>query len=472
VSDDWHDEETPRRGPRNPADRRTGGAPRQRPGGGARGGYGGDRRGQGGGARGGYGAGREGGGRGGYGGREGGGARGSHGGGAGRQGQGGGTRGGYGGGAARQGQGGYRQGGRPTRSGPPRSPDGKVWGSLARSAGGYRSRPDEDEPRRSGYGGPPRDGRPRQDRPERSGPPRSLGRAATTGKNLWQPRPARNEAWRRGDDDGPRRPASGRSDRGTRGNELGGEQVEGRQAVRELLLAGRREVREVWMTEGSDPAPILGEIDALAREHKVPVRLVSPRRLETVQATETPQGVVAFASPLRAVSLEDLATRPEEGAASPFLVLLDGVTDPQNLGAVMRSAECAGATGLAIPRHRAVHVTPAVAKAAAGAIEYLRLALVGGVPSALQELEKLGVLTVGLDERGDSTIFDLDVGQRPVAIVLGAEGHGIAQLARRRCDVLGRVPLGGHIESLNVSAAAAVACFEVARQRAKAVPPA
>ncbi len=266
--------------------------------------------------------------------------------------------------------------------------------------------------------------------------------------------------------------------------------MEGRQAVRELLVAGRREVGEIWIAERADPAPILGEIDALARERKVPVRLVSSRRLESVQATETPQGVVAFAAALQAVTLEELVLgvigalgekgaggKPEAGAAqavpgptagpAPFLVLLDGVTDPQNLGAVMRSAECAGATGLVLPRHRAAHVTPAVTKAAAGAVEYLRLALVAGIPSALQELENLGVMTIGLDERGDSELFGLDVGPRPVALVLGAEGRGIAQLARRRCDVLARIPLGGEIDSLNVSAAAAVACFEIARQRRK-----
>jgi 23S rRNA (guanosine2251-2'-O)-methyltransferase len=112
-----------------------------------------------------------------------------------------------------------------------------------------------------------------------------------------------------------------------------------------------------------------------------------------------------------------------------------------------------------------VHVTPAVTKAAAGAIEHLRMALVSGVPSALQALERLGVMTVGLDERGTSSLYELELGDRPVALVLGSEGSGLSQLARRRCDVLCRIPLGGELPSLNVSAAAAVACFEVARQR-------
>jgi len=367
---------------------------------------------------------------------------------------------------------------------------------------------------------------------------------------------------------------------------------------------------EIWLTEGSDPSPILGDIDRLAREARVPVRLVSQRRLESVQGTDAPQGVVAFAEPLSAASLDELVlgwsegsgagegSEPgydvaldgpeeddadeddadevdgffielgeiegaedadpaffvdfvlqeddeadlEDGEASPetsdetgetgtpetgitglggvsdpteetaedvaaedllngahsesdtgvqvasveraragasakppvsddsrapaFLVLLEGCTDPQNLGAILRSAECAGATGVAVPRHRSVHVTPAVTKAAAGAIEHLQMALVSGMPSALQALGRLGVMTVGLDERGTSSLYDLDLGRLPVALVLGSEGTGLSPLARRRCDVLCRIPVGGEIPSLNVSAAAAVACFEVARQRA------
>jgi 23S rRNA (guanosine2251-2'-O)-methyltransferase len=288
---------------------------------------------------------------------------------------------------------------------------------------------------------------------------------------------------------------------------LGGEQVEGRQAVRELLAAGLREVSEVWMTEGNDPSPILGEIDHLAREAHVPVRLVSPRRLESVQGTETPQGVVAFAEALTVYTIEqlvlgdasdlniagdlhdlhdlhDLGDKGDDASeasstrapgraggeglvsrAGGFLVVLDGVTDPQNLGAILRTAECAGATGALIPRHRAVHVTPAVTKAAAGAVEHLRMSLVAGVPAALQELERLGVMTVGLDGRGSTSIFDLKLGDRPVALVLGSEGSGLAPLVRQRCDVLANIPLSGTIPSLNVSAAAAIACFEVARQR-------
>jgi 23S rRNA (guanosine2251-2'-O)-methyltransferase len=141
------------------------------------------------------------------------------------------------------------------------------------------------------------------------------------------------------------------------------------------------------------------------------------------------------------------------------------VTDPQNLGAVMRTAASAGATGVVLPRHRAVHVTPTVAKAAAGAIEHLPIAVVPGLPTALARARDLGVWSVGLDARADRSIFDVDVVTDPVLLVLGAEGAGLGRLTRQRCDVVAAIPLQGPLDSLNVSAAAAVACFEVARRR-------
>jgi 23S rRNA (guanosine2251-2'-O)-methyltransferase len=252
--------------------------------------------------------------------------------------------------------------------------------------------------------------------------------------------------------------------------------------VRELLVAQRRAVREVWMMEGSDPAAILREIESLARSSHVPVRLVTQRQIQEVQGSEAPQGVVAFAEPLQEADLSDLVGlapivgQPDvvgEGEASPsakpspaaFLVVVDGVTDPQNLGALLRSAECAGVTGVVLPRHRSAHVTPTVAKVAAGAIEHVSVAVVPGVPGALQELERLGVWAIGLDEKGTEPLFCLELGDRPIALVIGAEGRGLAPLSRQRCDVLARIPLHGTIDSLNVSAAGAVAMFEVARQR-------
>jgi len=244
---------------------------------------------------------------------------------------------------------------------------------------------------------------------------------------------------------------------------VGGEQVEGRQAVRELLVADRRRVRDIWLVEDVEPAPILDDILELAREARVTVKRVSRTQLDHAARSDSPQGILAHAQPLADVDLDVLA-RPRDGVA-PFLVAVDGVTDPQNLGALLRTAECAGATGVVLPRHRAAHVTPTVTKAAAGAIEHLPVALVGGMPSALRRLKELGVWTVGLDGAGDASVFGLAVATEPVALVLGAEGKGLSRLVRERCDVLAAIPLRGRLASLNVSAAAAVACFEVAKRR-------
>ncbi|MBW3650158.1 MAG: 23S rRNA (guanosine(2251)-2'-O)-methyltransferase RlmB [Actinobacteria bacterium] len=234
--------------------------------------------------------------------------------------------------------------------------------------------------------------------------------------------------------------------------------------MRELLAARRRRVRDVWVSETADPDhPLVAEILDLAQEARVPVRQVGRGRLDAEARSEAPQGVLAHAEPLAEVPLERLA--PTGGAPPPFLVVVDGVTDPQNLGALLRTADGAGVTGVVLPRHRAVHVTPAVTKAAAGAVEHVPLALVPGVPAALQTLGAAGIWTVGLDGDAERTIFDLELATEPVALVLGAEGSGLSRLARQRCDVLTAIPRLGALGSLNVAAAGAVACYEVARRR-------
>lgn len=251
----------------------------------------------------------------------------------------------------------------------------------------------------------------------------------------------------------------------SKGKGLGGDQVEGRHAVRELLLAGTRRTREIVFAAEMDPAPILDEITELARENKVPLRELSRNKFEALARTDAPQGVVAFAAPLSPVELDELA-RPR-GKTPPFLLVLDGVTDPQNLGSLLRVAECAGVTGVVLPRHRAARITASVTKTAAGAVEHLPMAQVAGIPAALQRLKELEVWSVGLDMVADTSVFDLRVATDPVALVLGAEGSGIARLTRERCDVIARIPLAGSLGSLNVSAAAAVACYEVVRRRSE-----
>ena len=255
--------------------------------------------------------------------------------------------------------------------------------------------------------------------------------------------------------------------RGPKHEGLGGDQVEGRQAVRELLSAGRRPVTTLLMAEGMDAAEILDDIEALATRRRVKVEYVSRKRIAAAARTAGSQGVVALAKAIQDTPLEDLC-QPTTRGRLPFLLVLDGITDPHNLGAVLRSAECAGVTGVVLPRHRSAHLSPTVAKVAAGAIEYLPMALVAGVPTALQQLSGLGVVSVGLVGEAPDSLYQLPLGDQPVALVLGSEGSGLAALTRRRCDELAAIPQHGRLSSLNVATAGAIACFDVARQRTAA----
>lgn len=247
--------------------------------------------------------------------------------------------------------------------------------------------------------------------------------------------------------------------------ELGGDQVEGRRAVLELLAANRRSVRRILLAEDQDPSPQLDDIEELAAQRRIPVETVPRARLDAQARTDAPQGVVALARPLDTVPLEDLS-RPAKDGTPPFLLVAAGITDPRNLGALLRSAECAGVGGVVLPRHRSARLSATVTKTAAGAIEHLSFAVVGGIPTALQELRDLGVWSIGLAGEADQSLYDLPLGEGPVALVVGSEEKGLAPLVRRRCDALAAIPQHGALPSLNVGVAGAVACFEVARQRA------
>jgi 23S rRNA (guanosine2251-2'-O)-methyltransferase len=245
-----------------------------------------------------------------------------------------------------------------------------------------------------------------------------------------------------------------------RGEDLGASIVPGRRAVIELLRARRRTVRTVSVARGHESAAVLDEIEHLAAEAGAPVQLVDPERLRREAGIESAQGVVARAEPIAPVLLAELLAGPDA-----FLVALDGVTDPRNLGAVLRTALAAGATGAVVPRHRSALLSPAAVKAAAGAVEHLPIAAVGGIAAALEQASRASVWSVGLDADADTAINDIGIADRPLVLVLGAEGSGLPRLARARCDLLARIPMHGPIESLNVAAAAAIACFEVARHR-------
>jgi 23S rRNA (guanosine2251-2'-O)-methyltransferase len=241
---------------------------------------------------------------------------------------------------------------------------------------------------------------------------------------------------------------------------VGGDQVEGRHAVLELLKAKRRTVKKIFIAEAQDASSTLDAIEFEAQRQRVPVYMVSMTRLDREAKTEGHQGVMALANALDTVSLDDLLS-----VKKPFLLVCDGVTDPRNLGAMLRSADGAGVTGVVVPRHRSARISPTVTKTAAGAIEYLTFCDVGGVPSAIDQLNKSDVLTVGLAGDAKDSLYDLDLGTGPVALIVGGEEKGLSSLTRKRCATVVSIPQLGRISSLNAGVAVSVAAFEVARQR-------
>ena len=257
-----------------------------------------------------------------------------------------------------------------------------------------------------------------------------------------------------------RRPAGPVAHRSRDRDGVGGDQVEGRHAVLELLKAKRRTAKKIFIAEAQDASDVLDAIEFEAQRQRVPVYMVSMARLDREAKTEGHQGVMALSHPLDTVSLDDLL-----GVTRPFLLVCDGVTDPRNLGAMLRSAEGAGVTGVVLPRHRSARISPSVTKTAAGAIEYLTFCDVGGVPSAIDQLNRAGVLTVGLAGESKDSIYDLDLGSQPIALVVGGEEKGLSALTRKRCATVVSIPQLGRISSLNAGVAVSVAAFEAARQR-------
>lgn len=243
---------------------------------------------------------------------------------------------------------------------------------------------------------------------------------------------------------------------------LGGDQVEGRHAVLELLKARRRRVDKIYIAEAQDASEVLDAIEFEAQRQRIPVNLISMTRLDREAKTEGHQGVMAFAAALNTVGLDDLLK-----VKRPFLLVCDGVTDPRNLGAMLRSADGAGVTGVVVPRHRSARISPTVTKTAAGAIEYLTFCDVGGIPAVIDQLNKAGVLTVGLAGETKNNFYDLDLGSGPVALIVGGEEKGLSPLTRKRCATVVSIPQLGRISSLNAGVAVSVAAFEIARQRAR-----
>ncbi|HEY7822848.1 MAG TPA: 23S rRNA (guanosine(2251)-2'-O)-methyltransferase RlmB [Acidimicrobiia bacterium] len=232
-----------------------------------------------------------------------------------------------------------------------------------------------------------------------------------------------------------------------------GDSVEGVHAVAAALAAGR--VERLYVEEGRRGR--LGDLLAGADEDKV--KFVEDVR--SLADTEAPQGVVAHCRPIQPVSLESLSSN------DAAVLVLDHIEDPHNVGAAARSAVAAGVGGLIVSDRRAAPLSGTTFKAAAGALETLPVAIVGSIPEALSRLKDDGVWIVGLEAGAAQSLFDLDLLTEPVAVVVGSESSGLAELTRKRCDVLASIPMATNTESLNASVSAALACFEIMRVRSR-----
>lgn len=234
--------------------------------------------------------------------------------------------------------------------------------------------------------------------------------------------------------------------------------IAGKNPVREAVLAGQP-VDKVWVAQG---AALLREIQVLAVERHIPLQVVARERLDGLVPGVNHQGVVArLAASHYADSLDDLLA----GLAAPgLLFVLDGLSDPHNLGAVLRTADAAGVQGVIIPRHRSVGLTPAVAKVSAGAVSYVPVVRVAGIPATVPVLQKEGFMVVGAAHDAPLPFWQADL-TGPVALVIGGEDRGLGRLVRERCDLLVCIPMAGRISSLNASVAAALLAFEAVRQR-------
>lgn len=241
------------------------------------------------------------------------------------------------------------------------------------------------------------------------------------------------------------------------------ELIAGKHSVAEALRAGRS-INKIWIAEGTQQKqmqPILTE----AKKRGVVVQTADKRKLDTLVPGIQHQGVVAQAAPYVYAEVEDLLAAAAAKDEDPFLLILDEIEDPHNLGSILRTADCTGVHGVIIPKRRSAQVNTTVSKTSAGAAEYVPVARVSNLAQTMEKLKEAGVWIAGTDVRAEGEIYETDVFKGPVALVIGNEGEGMGRLVRETCDVLVKLPMQGQINSLNASVAAGVVMYEVLRQR-------
>lgn len=237
--------------------------------------------------------------------------------------------------------------------------------------------------------------------------------------------------------------------------------IEGRNAVIEAYRAGRP-IDKLFILDGCQDGPIL-TIKREAKAKQTPVKFITKERLDQLSETGKHQGVIAYAAAYEYATVEEILDNARQKGEAPFLFLLDNIEDPHNLGAIIRTANLAGAHGVIVPKNRAAGLTAVVAKTSAGALNFTPVARVTNLAKTIEELKKEGIWFVCAD-MGGTTMYDLNL-KGPIGLVIGNEGEGVGRLVKEKCDMIASIPMKGDIDSLNASVAAGVLAYEIVRQR-------
>lgn len=245
-------------------------------------------------------------------------------------------------------------------------------------------------------------------------------------------------------------------------NEEYQDQVEGRNAVLELLESGK-DINKILIAKGEKHGSI-NKIIALAKENKIIIAEVEKNKLNQISQTQNNQGVIAIVPPFNYCEVEDILEKAKTKNEPPFILILDGIEDPHNLGSIIRTAETAGVHGVIIPKRRAVSVNSTVNKASAGAVEHMKIARVTNISDAIEELKQAGLWVCGTAVDTNKYYYNQDL-TGPLAIVIGNEGKGIGEKVKKNCDFLVKIPMKGKVQSLNASVSTGIVVYEAVKQR-------
>lgn len=239
--------------------------------------------------------------------------------------------------------------------------------------------------------------------------------------------------------------------------------IAGRNSVVEALKSGRA-INKILITKGEKNGAVVREIVGLARSRGLVLQEVDAGKLDSISGGVRHQGVLALVPPVEYAEVEDILGKAEAADEAPFIVLLDELEDPHNLGAILRTSDAAGVHGVLIPKRRSCPLSGTVAKTSVGAVEYVPVARIGNIGQTIDQLKKLGMWIVGADMDGEADYYDADL-TGPLVIVVGNEGQGLGRLVKERCDFLVKIPMRGKINSLNASVACSLLLYEVRKQR-------